>query len=283
MLIKKDYPHKFKKDQMQKLLYPILPAVVVSIHDVCPSAQAATEQILEDLFAIGVTTTSLLVIPNRHGADPAFSDVNFCNWLKTCMNNGHEAVLHGYFHQRMAEHESKGMERMIATQYTAGEGEFFDLTPALAKDLLERGYREMRAALGEAPRGFIAPAWLLGAGAEDALQNFTFDYTTRISGIWDLRGIHSEKCKADAGFYPSQSLCYSVRAPWRRWCSLGWNSLLLAWLDAQPLIRIGIHPPDWQFPNIRAHALQCIKSSLAHRPAMTYISWLDQQRRISLS
>lgn len=258
------------KYQTQRLLFPTISGVVVSIHDVCPGTRRATERMLADVRAVGVEEVSLLVIPNRHGKDTAFADAEFCKWVRGEVAGGHEAVLHGYYHQRMAEHEQRGVEKMIATRYTAGEGEFFDLSEEAAEGLLRRGRREMAEALGEEARGFIAPAWLLGEGAQRGLRNFSFDYTTTVSGVWDLG--------EEGGFYPSQSLCYSVRAAWRRVCSLGWNSVLLAWLEGKPLVRIGLHPPDWEHPQIRRHALQSIERALVGRKAMTYISWLNQQR-----
>lgn len=258
------------KYQTQRLLFPTIPAVVVSIHDVCPKTRETTVRMLADIRDAGAGVTSLLVIPDRHKSDPAFADKDFCGWVKREVSQGHEVVLHGYYHQRMAEHEQRGVEKMIATRYTAGEGEFFDLSEEKACELLGRGVEEMTGALGEVPRGFIAPAWLMGEGAREGVKKFSFDYTTTVSGVWDL--------KEGGGFYPSQSLCYSVRAGWRRACSLGWNSLLLAWLEEAPLVRIGLHPPDWDYPHIRAHALRCIERALAGRRAMTYISWIDQQR-----
>jgi predicted deacetylase len=253
---------------------PSLHGLVVSIHDVCPATRAVTEKMLADLAAVGVNRTSLLVIPNRHRRDPAFTDADFCAWLKACVRAGHELVLHGYYHERVARHELRGVERIVATNYTAGEGEFFDLSPVEALESLARGLREMEEAMGIPPSGFIAPAWLLGPEARRALQEFSFSYTTLLQGVWDLR---------ESIYYPSQSLCYSVRAPWRRGCSLLWNSTLLAWLYDAPLVRLGLHPPDWNFPRIRQHALTCVERALVGRPAMTYASWVDQQRRQTLS
>jgi predicted deacetylase len=183
-------------------------------------------------------------------------------------------VLHGYWHERVATHELRGAERIIAQSYTAGEGEFFDLSEAHAITNLATGLREMEEALGIKPPGFIAPAWLLGREARRAIQHFTFSYTTLLDGVWDLQ---------ESVFYSSQSLCYSVRAPWRRACSLAWNSALLGWLDDSPLVRLGLHPPDWEHGAIRSHALVCAERALVGRPPMTYDSWVHRQRQQTLS
>lgn len=254
------------------------PGLVVSIHDVCPGTRASTERILADLLAVGVNKTSLLVIPNRHRSDPAFADTpesrDFCRWLLECSLAGHELVLHGYWHERVATHELSALDRMIAHSYTAGEGEFFDISEAQAISSLARGLREMEEALGVCPAGFIAPAWLLGTHARLAVQRFPFSYTTLLQGVWDLK---------ESVFYSSQSLCYSIRAPWRRLCSRVWNSTLLRWLDDCPLVRVGLHPPDWMHNSIRSHALFCAERALVGRLPMTYESWVLRQRQQTLS
>jgi predicted deacetylase len=53
-------------------------------------------------------------------------------------------------------------ERLITGAYTAGEGEFYDLDYADALERITRARDEFVAA-GLRPRGFIAPAWLLGS------------------------------------------------------------------------------------------------------------------------
>jgi predicted deacetylase len=230
---------------------------------------------LADLAGVGVERVSLLVIPNRHGADPSFAHTGFCRWLRDCREQGHELILHGYFHRRLSTMEHGWWGRMISRQYTAGEGEFFDLEQGQAAELLERGRREMVEAVGEPVRGFVAPAWLMGEGTRRALcedHAGLFSHTTTVGGIWDLeRGL----------FYPSQSLCYSVRAAWRRGCSLVWNLLLAHWLEAAPCVRLGLHPPDWDFPAIRRQILRLAESALAGRPAIPYDQWISRQRSLS--
>jgi len=262
---------------MQRLENPSISALIVSIHDVCPGSQAQVGKMLDDLAAVGVPKTSLLVIPNRHKKDPAFSDTEFCSWLRHKQAARHEAVLHGYYHMRIAQGEPTGWKRLMAKHYTAGEGEFFDLDYETAKELLIRGREEMTESLGQEPSGFIAPAWLLGPEALKAVLEMPFSYTTRIGDV--LRpgpGVGPERME-DAISHASQSLCYSVRAPWRRACSLVWNEVLLAWLGYRPLIRIGLHPPDWEYPAIRRHALRCIKRALVGRTPMTYDQWVNHQ------
>jgi predicted deacetylase len=134
-----------------------------------------------------------------------------------------------------------------------------------------RALGEFREA-GLEPAGFIAPAWLLGDAASRAVARAGFQYTTRIGRVEDL-------VRGEA--HVSQSLVYSVRAAWRRATSLAWNSLLLRALGRRPLVRVGLHPPDWKYPAIREHALKCIVRALAGREAIPYDDWLARQRALS--
>lgn len=241
------------------------PGLVVSLHDVCPATWERSREMVDDLEAAGVGAISLLVVPHYHKGRKAVEDMEFCGWMKEMAARGHEIVLHGYYHQRISMEILSGWRKWMATYYTAGEGEFFDLGIEEGVELLGRGMGEFKEEFGRAPAGFIAPAWLLRPVFEPVLRELGFRYTTRIDGVYDL---------ARTRFYPAQSLVYSVRAAWRRGCSLGWNSLLAARLEEAPLLRLGLHPPDWEFPAIRRHALRVCERALAARPALTYETWL---------
>lgn len=242
-------------------------SLVVSIHDVSPATRACTEEMLEDLAREGVTVTSLLVIPDHHhrggvGEDPAFG-----SWLREQVARGHEAVLHGFHHLRPGRPGEGVVTRLITRSYTAGEGEFYDLSREEASLLLRRG-REALRGCGIEPAGFIAPAWLLGAEAEEAVRNEGFEYTTRIASVIDFKSGRE---------FPARSMVYSVRARWRRLASLLWNEALFQWLHCfrkSPLLRIGLHPPDWRHHAIRRHALACIRLAASGREVTTYRSWL---------
>jgi len=234
-------------------------ALAVSIHDVSPLTRQGVEMMLSDLRGVGIAATSLLVVPDHHHQGEAGRDAGFMDWLRTCEGQGHEIVLHGFYHLR----EARGglVQRLVTEHYTAGEGEFYDLAYEEARRRLARG-REMLAAFDVT--GFIAPAWLLGAEAESAVRDEGFAYTTRLGGVLDLRSGQRTA---------SQSLVYSVRSAWRRRMSLAWNSYLAAKLRANPLARLGLHPPDWRHEKIKAHALRLAREFSARR-VIRYRDWV---------
>ncbi len=247
-----------------------LPSLVVSIHDLSTVTRGVVTQMLADLAEAGVPVTSLLVIPDHHHKGSIEEDPDFGAWLRARVAGGHEAVLHGFYHLRPSKTGEGVVTKLITRSYTAGEGEFHDLTFGEASGLLQRGRASMRAC-GIEPTGFIAPAWLLGKEAEAAVESEGFDYTTRIGSVIDCR----EKMN-----FASRSLVYSVRAPWRRGVSLLWNGALFRVLQMKKtsLLRIGLHPPDWEYPAIRRQILQYIRVAARERRVTTYWEWLDRWR-----
>jgi len=244
-------------------------ALVVSIHDVSPLTLQKTQQILDDLKKIGCASTSLLVIPDHHRRGRVSMNATFAEWLRERVAAGHETVLHGYYHLREQQSADGVFKKMVTQSYTAGEGEFFDLSQTEARERLKSGMSEFTAC-GVAATGFIAPAWLLGDDAECAVRSLAFEYTTRIATVSDFKS---------GDVLSARSLVWSVRAAWRRVCSLAWNRLLALTLRNAPLLRVGIHPPDWDHTAIRDQILNLTSAALAGRRAMTYQQWLASMRR----
>ncbi len=75
-------------------------ALVVSLHDVSPLTRDVFTAMLKELAGVGVTKTSLLVIPDHHHRGHMLDDAGFCRWLEGLAKAGHEVVIHGYYHQR---------------------------------------------------------------------------------------------------------------------------------------------------------------------------------------
>lgn len=238
--------------------------LVVSIHDVSPLTWNTTTAILDDLRPLGPLPCSLLVIPNHHHQGHFLENHNFCAWLRQQTTSGNETVIHGYYHQRERKPGENLTEKLVTRFYTQDEGEFYDLDETTALAAAIKAREEFRQA-GLSPRGFIAPAWLLSQPAESALRRAGFEYTTRIGGVTNL---------LTGKVYESQSMVYSVRNSWRRIASLAWNAQLFRQLRGNPLLRIGIHPPDFQHPAIWRQIKNRIALALEDRTPLTYEQWL---------
>ena len=240
-----------------------MPFLIVSIHDVSPFTWAVVQTILEDLEAVGVRVVSLLVIPDHHRRGHFHEYPDFCQWLRVQQEKGHEIVTHGTFHLRERTAKESWLDQMITRVYTANEGEFYDLTAEDAEMKMRKAQADF-AVIGLQPVGFIAPAWLLSEGAERAARETGFHYTTTLREV---------RCLQKNTTHVSQSLVYSVRSAWRRQCSLRWNRWLAARLASNPVIRLGIHPPDWSYPAIRRQILTLASNLAKKRTACSYANW----------
>jgi predicted deacetylase len=241
-------------------------SLVVSVHDVSPLTQTLCEEILVQLRQLGIDQTSLLVIPNHHRRAPISEDFAFQRWLTQKVESGHEPVLHGYFHQRQKQAADSFRAKLTTEIYTAGEGEFFDLSAAEASRRAERGLEDLTF-LQRKIAGFIAPAWLLGARSESAIRQLGFLYTTRIGKVLTFGRTVDIR---------SQSLVWSTRAQWRATVSLAWNRCLAFRLAGASLLRIGIHPSDLQHPHVWKQVRRLAGETSHCRECVSYEKFVDQ-------
>lgn len=248
-------------------------SLVVSLHDLAPSNRSMVEPMLARLGRLGVSVCSLLVVPDYHHEGSIAGDPPFLSWLRELQERGHEIVIHGYFHERPRCPQETLRERLITQFYTQGEGEFFDLG---YEEALRRitSARKIFCSSGLEPRGFIAPAWLLGSEGERAARDAGMEYTTRLRTLLDLRT--GER-------FAARSLVYSVHNNWRRTVSLLWNGALERLTEANTLLRLSIHPPDYSFPAVWTQIERFIIKMAEARRATTYQDWIAEHRLRALN
>lgn len=243
-------------------------SVVVSLHDVAPCTQQIANSIISELSAHGVRVCSVLVVPDYHHEGLFARHRGFVTWLRALEADGHEIVIHGYFHERPPRREETLRDKFVTRFYTQNEGEFYDLSYEEALRRITTARDEFRA-LGFKPRGFIAPAWLLGNEAERAVRDAELEYTTRLRTVCDLRS---------ESIFRARTLVYSVHNKWRRALSRSWNAALFRLMKTKPLLRISIHPPDYCQPTIWKQILAFIAATKSARTATTYQDWIAEQR-----
>ena len=236
-------------------------ALIVSIHDVSPITWRTVVSMRAELREIGVKHLSLLVIPNYHHWAHFLEDRAFCSWLSGQTED--EIVIHGYYHLRSRKASEGIASKLITRVYTTDEGEFYDLGREEALQAVSLAQKEF-GQVGLHPTGFIAPAWLLGKEAEEALRTLGVAYTTRLGSVVNL---------IDGKAYRSQSMVYSARNRWRTMASLAWNAFLFQRLKRTRLMRIGVHPPDFSHPAIWRQIVRNVSRALEERVSMTYQEW----------
>ena len=225
--------------------------LVVSLHDVHPGSHAAIAAQREALTAWGVPRRSLLVVPRFHHG-PGCDEPAFAAAVREWEGEGDEVVLHGFHHDRLGRKDALG-SLFWTRLYTNREAEFLDLNAAEAAALIAEG-RALFAASGfRSPDGFIAPAWLMGPEVLPALRDAGFLHTTTLREFLPLRR---------GGSVPSQSLCWSTRAAWRRAVSLLWNRWLFSRSMENRLLRISFHPDDLLHVTIRKQIERIVKTAL---------------------
>ena len=211
---------------------------------------------------------SLLVVPDYHHQGLFTRHRQFVSWLRRLEADGHEIAVHGYFHERpRSPNESLG-DKFLTRFYTKNEGEFYDLSYDEALRRITTARDEFRAH-GLKPRGFVAPAWLLGDEAERAARDAQMEYTTRLRTVCDLRS---------GEVFPARTLVYSVHNNWRRALSRTWNAAMFRFLKSKPLLRISVHPHDYSHRAIWGQILDFVRTLSGERTATTYQDWIAEQR-----
>ena len=242
--------------------------IVVSLHDVAPSTRQIADTIVSELAHRGVRVCSLLVVPDYHHEGLFTRDRQFVSWLRGLEADGHEIVIHGYFHERPRRAKETLRDQFLTRFYTQNEGEFYDLTYDEALRRIVAARDEFHAQ-GLKPRGFVAPAWLLSQDAERAAHDAQMEYTTRLRTVCDLRS---------GDVFSARTLVYSVRNNWRRGISRARNATFFRFLKGTSLLRISIHPPDYLHPAIWSQITDLIERSVGSRTATTYQEWIAEQR-----
>lgn len=229
----------------------------VSLHDVAPATWPYCRNVLEAVQEVADVPLTLLVVPAYHGkcsAQPEFEHA-----ISEQQSAGHELALHGYFHAD--PHVPSDIVDWVRRRvYTAGEGEFCALSEEEARERLTLGSRWF-AANGWTMAGFVAPAWLLGAGAWRALRASNgLQYTSTLTRLIAL---------PEGQAIRAPCLTYSVRSAWRRPTSIVWNTLLSRATQGSQILRLGLHPFDAESGPVRRSWQRLLKRALKDRTAVT--------------
>ncbi|MDB5764497.1 MAG: hypothetical protein JWQ21_3492 [Herminiimonas sp.] len=240
-------------------------SLCVSVHDVAPHTWPQCERLLQAIREVADIPVTLLVVPAYHH-HPVTDAARYDRLLEQRLSLGDELALHGYTHLDEGLAPGCLWGKFTRQVYTQGEGEFSALGVNEARRRLTWGL-EWFEHRGWPVHGFVAPAWLLGDGAWQALDDFAFKYTTTLSRFYALPERRS---------LLSPSLVYSARNGWGRAASRQGNSLWCGMLQNATLVRLGLHPNDAHYPRTVAHFQKLIEKLLMTRQAMTKASFVQK-------
>jgi predicted deacetylase len=219
------------------------------------------------LDQLGVGPVTLLVVPDFHRQGSLDRSRGFCRAIDARLEAGDEVALHGYYHLDDSRAPRALSDWFLRRVMTAAEGEFAAIASDAARERLSAGLTMLHAQ-GWPVHGFVAPAWQLGAAAQQVLTEFPFEYTTS----------RTEVCKLPQWrAYRSPSLVYSVRSRARRWLSRYWNDYLADRQAAERLLRISLHPADASYPEVMQHWLRLIAAAAQERQVVTKRAWVAGQ------
>jgi len=229
----------------------------VSIHDVAPVTWRDCERLARVIRNVADIPLTWLVVPRYHGRDLVSMAME--EGLGGMLARGDELALHGYAHLDTAPAGASMRSRFVRGVYTQREGEFAALGCGEARHRIELGL-DWFAQRGWHVAGFVPPAWLMSAGAWEALASFPFAYATSFSRFHLLPQRMSV-------FSPS--LVYAARNRAGRWLSPLAADAGASLLARAPVVRLGLHPPDVRHPRLLRHAQGMVERLLAGRSAVT--------------
>jgi hypothetical protein len=236
--------------------------LILSIHDVTPRHFERLKQIDAFLKEQGIGSRySMLVVPDFWHQWPLEAHSEFQSWLRARAGEGVEMILHGFYHRDESVH-STAAARFKARALTAREGEFLGLSRAESLERLQRGRDLLSSILGRKIEGFIAPAWLYGAGAREALQDLGFDFAEDHWSVWSPS---SGKTLAT-----SPVISYASRSEARILSSLVWSRLATMALRPLDAVRLAIHPHDFDVDRLVTEIARATTSLLTHREPVLY-------------
>ena len=207
--------------------------LLASIHDVSPRFESEVDRLIDLLAPHVGTRLAMLVVPNHWGDAPIVPGSPFAGRLRSWAEQGVEMLLHGFTHRDEAQY-SGAADRVRARFMTASEGEFLGLSRAEASARISEGQALIESVIGRPIDGFVAPAWLYGEGAREALEQAAIPLAEDHLRVW------SPKTGAELAWGPV--ITWASRTRMRLLSSLA-AAAALRHAPVQ-VLRIGVHPPD---------------------------------------
>jgi predicted deacetylase len=209
--------------------------LLASIHDVGPRFEAQVDQLADRLSRhLGGPRFAMLVVPDHWGEAPLREARAFQARLRDWADCGVEMFVHGWFHKDGSSHS--GAAGFKAKHMTAGEGEFLGLSRAEARRRMQDGRALIEDIIGRPTVGFIAPAWLYGLGAREALGDAGFAMAEDHMRVW----------RPSDGTVLARGpvVTWASRSRARIRSSLAFAALARTALRPLTTLRIAVHPGD---------------------------------------
>jgi len=225
--------------------------LLASIHDVSPRFEREVDALAERLSGhLGAGKFAMLVIPDHWRGAPLAGNAAFQARLRQWADMGIEMFLHGWCHKDETPAD-QGLAGFKGKHMTAGEGEFLNLPHDQALARMREGKALVEDILGRPVTGFIAPAWLYGPGAHQAMAELGFALAEDHMKVW--RPQNGEVLAK------GPVITWASRSKARIRSSLWFSALARHALPATRTVRVAVHPGDTMVPAL----LRSIDKTLA--------------------
>ncbi len=244
------------------------PRLLLSIHDVGPAFAEPVARLAGRLSElVEGAHFAMLVVPDHWDAAPLSADRVFSRQLRAWSDGGVEMFLHGWCHRDDSAHRTS-FARFKARQMTAGEGEFLGLAAAAAERRMRAGRDVVEQAIGRGVSGFVAPAWLYGPGAREALSAVGFAIAEDHLRVWNPRNGRI--------LARGPVVTWASRSRARTASSLAAAALARVALRPFATVRIAVHPGDVGEVSLMGSIDRTIRHFIRYRHAARYAELLTE-------
>jgi predicted deacetylase len=247
----------------------LTPKLLLSLHDVTPCHTRRLASAERVFLELGVTRVTYLFVPRYHGAWDINDDLRFLDWCRGSRPFTVRWCLHGYHHQEMSPGGSRSVRNWFERRLlTAGEGEFLDLRGSELRQRIDCGRAAFRSCFGIDPTGFVAPAWLFNQALLPALRDRGFTWTE------DQRRLHLVQAHQAI---EAPVITWAPRTVVRRYSSMLLAPALLRLWSGRPVIRIAVHPLDFDHAPLVDAIRRLIATALQQRVLADYEEVLGER------
>lgn len=250
--------------------------LLVSLHDVSPYHLPRLER-AERLFAAwGVQKITYLLIPDYLGGQRADQSSEFAAFIGARRTFAVDWFLHGCYHLAWNDATNRSLSDLPprATNRQLGEAnndEFLRIDGGAADRRLERGEQVFQNCLGARPYGFVAPRWQLGLQVDAVLSARRYCWTERHGQILHL---------PSGQRYASPVITWATRTPLRKLTSLLGTPLLSYAYRRAPILRMAMHPFDFDHPATIGSIERALEQAMGQRRQACYDELLANDERL---
>lgn len=232
-----------------------------ALHDVTPFHRQRIERAEACFARWGIEKATYLFIPDYHARHAAASP-EFAAWCRRERPFAVDWFLHGYYHRECsAPRPPREIRSAAEIRCGESEAEFAALDDDATEARLTDGRKVFEDCLGFAPRGFVAPRWAFRPTLLSKLTAHRFEWTESYRNIVHL--------PSDRQF-SAPVLTWATRTVVRKWTSILGIPALSLLHSRTPLLRIAVHPFDFDHPRTICSIERAVRSALHTRQQVVY-------------